>query len=200
MKSDRRFTIDPYFHDNENMEEKDVVKALAALAQPNRLQVFRALVVTGKEGATPGALADTLGVPAATLSFHLKELLNSGLVSQERSGRNLIYRAEFKQMNELLSYLTSNCCQGEPCLEGAATSCACESGVSNEAPTHPLATPSEWTGHHLPALSQHRRRSAARCRDVEAGAGAVGHRARTSGHGDRRVHVSQGPLQPNQVC
>ena len=60
MKSDRRFTIDPYFHDNENMEEKVVVKALAALAQPNRLQVFRALVVTGKEGATPGALADTL--------------------------------------------------------------------------------------------------------------------------------------------
>jgi len=108
------------------MEEKDVVKALAALAQPNRLQVFRALVVTGKEGTTPGALADTLGVPAATLSFHLKELLNSGLVSQERSGRNLIYRAEFKQMNELLSYLTSNCCQGEPCLEEAATSCECE--------------------------------------------------------------------------
>lgn len=108
------------------MEEKDVVKALAALAQPNRLQVFRALVVTGKQGATPGGLADTLGVPAATLSFHLKELLNSGLVSQERSGRHLIYRAEFKQMNALLSYLTSNCCQGEPCLDEAATTCRCE--------------------------------------------------------------------------
>lgn len=107
------------------MEEKDVIKALAALAQPNRLRVFRALVVTGKEGATPGALADALGVPAATLSFHLKELLNAGLVSQERSGRNLIYRADYDQMNQVLTYLTSNCCQGEPCLDKAATICGC---------------------------------------------------------------------------
>ncbi len=107
------------------MEEKDIVKALAALAQPNRLRVFRALVVTGQEGTTPGALADSLGVPAATLSFHLKELLNAGLVSQERSGRHLIYRAEYAQMNGVLSYLTSNCCQGEPCLDEAATSCGC---------------------------------------------------------------------------
>jgi len=82
-------------------------------------------VVSGKEGTTPGALADSLGVPAATLSFHLKELLNAGLVSQERSGRNLIYRAEYEQMNGVLSYLTSNCCQGEPCLDEAATSCGC---------------------------------------------------------------------------
>ena len=125
MKSDRRFTIDQYFHDNKNMEEKDVVKALAALAQPNRLRVFRALVVAGREGTTPGSLADTLGVPAATLSFHLKELLYAGLVSQERSGRHLIYRAEYGQMNEVLSYLTSNCCQGEPCLDEASTTCGC---------------------------------------------------------------------------
>ena len=107
------------------MEQKDVIKALAALAQPNRLRVFRALVGTGKEGATPGALADALGVPAATLSFHLKELLNAGLVSQERSGRNLIYRADYEQMNQVLSYLTSNCCQGEPCLDKAAITCGC---------------------------------------------------------------------------
>ena len=107
------------------MEEKDIVKALAALAQPNRLRVFRALVIRGKEGTTPGALAEFLDVPAATLSFHLKELLNAGLVSQERSGRNLIYRAEYAQMNGVLSYLTDNCCQGEPCLEEAATSCGC---------------------------------------------------------------------------
>lgn len=114
-----------YFHDNENMEEKEIIKALAALAQPNRLRVFRALVVSGKEGATPGALADSLAVPAATLSFHLKELLNAGLVSQERTGRNLIYRAEYEQMNGVLAYLTSNCCQGEPCLAEAATTCGC---------------------------------------------------------------------------
>jgi len=107
------------------MEEIDVVKALAALAQPNRLQIFRALVVTGKGGATPGVLSDALGVPAATLSFHLKELLNAGLVSQERSGRHLIYRAEYGQMNAVLSYLTDNCCHGEPCLDPAATSCGC---------------------------------------------------------------------------
>lgn len=125
-KIDRRHSAIKQFHDNQNMEEKDVVKALAALAQPNRLRVFRALVVTGKQGATPGALADTLGVPAATLSFHLKELLNAGLVSQERCGRHLIYRAGYEQMNELLSYLTSNCCQGEPCLDKAVTTCACE--------------------------------------------------------------------------
>jgi len=107
------------------MEERNVTKALSALAQPNRLQIFRALVITGKEGATPGALADALGVPAATLSFHLKELLNAGLVSQERNGRNLIYRAEYEQMNGVLSYLTENCCHGEPCLEEAATQCGC---------------------------------------------------------------------------
>lgn len=107
------------------MEEKDVLKALAALAQPNRLQIFRALVVSGQAGATPGALADSLGVPAATLSFHLKELLHAGLVSQERSGRHLIYRTAFGQMNAVLSYLTANCCQGEPCLEEASIACGC---------------------------------------------------------------------------
>ncbi|WP_404300408.1 ArsR/SmtB family transcription factor [Alicycliphilus denitrificans] len=107
------------------MDEKDVIKAMAALAQPNRLQIFRALVVAGKGGATPGTLAESLAMPAATLSFHLKELLGAGLVSQERSGRNLIYRAEFECMNGLLTYLTANCCQGEPCLDPAAQSCDC---------------------------------------------------------------------------
>lgn len=107
------------------MEEVNIVKALAALAQPNRLQIFRALVIAGKGGAMPGVLAASLGVPAATLSFHLKELLNAGLVSQQRMGRNLIYRAEYEQMNGVLSYLTSNCCQGEPCLDGVATTCGC---------------------------------------------------------------------------
>lgn len=107
------------------MEEQNVIKALAALAQANRLQIFRALVVAGKAGATPGTLAESLVMPAATLSFHLKELLGAGLVSQERSGRNLIYRAEFGRMNGLLTYLTANCCQGKPCLDSAAQSCSC---------------------------------------------------------------------------
>lgn len=108
------------------MEEKDVVKALAALAQPNRLQVFRSLVVAGLQGSTPGQLGESLGLPSATLSFHLKELMGAGLISQERSGRNLIYRVEFNQMNRVLSYLTENCCQGSgACLDASSTSCQC---------------------------------------------------------------------------
>ena len=97
------------------MEEQDVITALAALAQPLRLRIFRALVVAGPAGQTPGALQEALAVPAATLSFHLKELSRAGLLTQERASRNLIYRAEFERMNALLGYLTENCCQGAPC-------------------------------------------------------------------------------------
>lgn len=97
------------------MESKDVVQALSALAHPLRLQVFRALVVAGKEGLTPGVIQEKLDVPPATLSFHLKELTNAGLVSQERASRNLIYRAQYENMNELLTYLTENCCEGVRC-------------------------------------------------------------------------------------
>ncbi len=104
------------------MDEQDVVKALAALAQPVRLQVFRALVVTGEAGLTPGTMAEGLGIPANTLSFHLKELANAGLVQTERLGRNLVYRAAYGQMNALLTYLTDNCCQGAGCALPAASS------------------------------------------------------------------------------
>lgn len=108
------------------MEANEVVRALAALAQPVRLQVFRCLVVAGPEGLTPGALVDAIGVPATSLSFHLKELTHAGLVSQERQGRHLIYRAAFAQMNALLGYLTENCCQGQPCTtDDGAAACAC---------------------------------------------------------------------------
>ena len=102
------------------MEEKTAVTALAALAQPMRLRVFRALVGAAPLGLTPGALSATLGVPASTLSFHLKELMHAGLVSHERSGRSLIYRPQLDHMNALLEYLTAHCCQGEPCELGAA--------------------------------------------------------------------------------
>ncbi|MBS0455541.1 MAG: helix-turn-helix transcriptional regulator [Proteobacteria bacterium] len=108
------------------MEENEVVRSLAALAQSARLQVFRALVIAGPRGMTPGVMAEGSGIPANTLSFHLKELLNAGLVTQERQGRNLIYRASFERMNALLGYLTQNCCQGEACavgLDGAACKC-----------------------------------------------------------------------------
>lgn len=105
------------------MEEQHVIKALAALAQPTRLRVFRRLVVIGRKGATPGSLAAVLDLPAATLSFHLKELLNAGLLGQERHGRHLVYRADYARMNDLLRYLTDNCCQGQPCLDVAMAGC-----------------------------------------------------------------------------
>ena len=107
------------------MESIAVVKALAALAQSSRLEVFRALVVAGQAGLTPGALSESLGVAPNTLSFHLKELVNADLISQERVGRNLVYRAQFDRMNSVLAYLTQNCCQGQPCLPALANTCDC---------------------------------------------------------------------------
>ena len=97
------------------MEDKHVIKALVALAQTNRLHIFRSLVVKGPDGLTPAVIAEQLGIPANTLSFHLKELMHADLVTQERSGRNLIYRAQYDRMNAVLTYLSQNCCQGEPC-------------------------------------------------------------------------------------
>lgn len=108
------------------MQEADVIQSLAALAQEARLRVFRALVVAGQDGLTPGAVAEQLGIAPNTLSFHLKELTRAGLVSQERQGRNLIYRASFATMNDLLAYLTENCCQGAACLpDETTTGCKC---------------------------------------------------------------------------
>jgi len=109
------------------MEENAAVAALAALAQVMRLRIFRALVGAGPAGTTPGALSAQLDVPASTLSFHLKELMHAGLVSQERDGRNLIYRPALAQMNELLTYLTAHCCQGSACeaLPAAKTCTTC---------------------------------------------------------------------------
>jgi ArsR family transcriptional regulator len=108
------------------MEDIEVIKALAALAQPVRLKVFRALVVTGKAGLTPGTMAEALGIPLNTLSFHLKELASAGLVTQERASRNIVYRAEYDRMNGLLGYLTENCCAGASCAVGITVSSACE--------------------------------------------------------------------------
>ena len=108
------------------MEEQDIVKALAALAQPVRLQVFRALVIAGPRGMTPSTMAEGLGIAPSSLSFHLKELAHAGLVTQERASRNLIYRAAFERMNALLGYLTQNCCAGAACeVEGAAACGPC---------------------------------------------------------------------------
>lgn len=97
------------------LDEVTAVASLAALAQTMRLRVFRALVGAGPQGLTPGALSATLGVPASTLSFHLKELMHAGLVTQQRDGRHLIYRPAIAQMNALLDYLSAHCCQGQGC-------------------------------------------------------------------------------------
>jgi len=108
------------------MHEADAVRSLAALAQTLRLRLFRALVVAGPDGLTPGALAERLDVAGNSLSFHLKELMHAGLITQERHGRNLFYRASFTTMNGLLVYLTENCCEGAACSTGdGAASCRC---------------------------------------------------------------------------
>jgi ArsR family transcriptional regulator, arsenate/arsenite/antimonite-responsive transcriptional repressor len=109
----------------QKIPETQVVKALAALAQGQRLRAFRALVVAGAEGLTPSALSALLDLAPSALSFHLKTLSHAGLVSAEASGRNLIYRAEFARMNDLLTYLTQDCCQGQSCAVVPETSKTC---------------------------------------------------------------------------
>ncbi|GAA0523170.1 transcriptional regulator [Pigmentiphaga sp. NML030171] len=108
------------------MNEIQAINALSALAHAQRLRTFRALVVAGPAGLTPSTLADQLQVARNTLSFHLKELAHAGLVTVEQQGRNLIYRADFAQMNGLLGYLTEHCCQGAACeISGADACTAC---------------------------------------------------------------------------
>ena len=106
------------------MNEEAIVRRLAALAHEHRLRLYRALVVAGSEGLTPGAMAGICGIAPATLSFHLKELLHAGLATHERHGRRLVYRADYACMNEVMGYLTRNCCQGEPCALETPTTCA----------------------------------------------------------------------------
>ena len=106
-----------------SLNESAAVKALAALAQAQRLRVFRALVVAGPDGMTPGVMAGQLAVAPSALSFHLKELAHSGLVSSEPRGRYLIYRADIGHMNALLAYLTEHCCEGQACSPVAGVDC-----------------------------------------------------------------------------
>ena len=92
-----------------------VVQAFGALAQETRLAIYRLLVVAGPEGMAAGAIAEELDIPAATLSFHLKELSLAGLVRSRQDGRFVIYAANFDTMNGLVSFLTENCCGGKTC-------------------------------------------------------------------------------------
>jgi DNA-binding transcriptional ArsR family regulator len=96
------------------MEKSDVVAALAALAQDNRLDVFRLLVQAGPDGMPAGRVAEELGVAPNTLTFHFDRLRLAGLVTVRRDGRSMIYAARFESMNALIAYLTENCCRGAP--------------------------------------------------------------------------------------
>jgi DNA-binding transcriptional ArsR family regulator len=97
------------------MEKQNAIAALAALAHETRLDVFRLLVQAGPEGLAAGAVAEALDVPPATLSFHLKELRNAGLVVAERDGRSIRYAPDFASMSALVGYLGENCCAGGSC-------------------------------------------------------------------------------------
>ena len=101
------------------MQASDAVAALSALAQEHRLALFRLLVQAGETGMAAGALAERLGIPNSSLSFHLAGLSRAGLISQERQSRSLIYRADYARMNALLGYLMENCCAGAECTPAA---------------------------------------------------------------------------------
>lgn len=110
------------------MEKKDAVAALAALAQESRLAIFRLLVQTGPNGLAASKIAETLGIPPSSLSFHLKELAHAKLIVPRQEGRFIIYAAQFDTMNALLGFLTVNCCGGNPCSPTGRL--ACELGTS----------------------------------------------------------------------
>lgn len=106
------------------METKMAIGALAALAQDSRLAVFRLLVQIGPSGMAATKIADQLGVPSSSLSFHLKELTHAGLIVPRQDGRFVIYSANFSTMNALVAFLTESCCGGNPCTPLPAQVCA----------------------------------------------------------------------------
>lgn len=121
-----------YFDNTGNMEANETqsaVNALSALAQEHRLAIFRLLVQAGRNGLPAGQIAKKLDMPASSLSFHLSHLKNGGVVSDERDGRSIIYRADFSAMNRLMAFLLENCCEGDGCAstDAAAT---CQEGQS----------------------------------------------------------------------
>jgi DNA-binding transcriptional ArsR family regulator len=99
---------------NKMMESKQVVTALAALAQPTRLEAYRLLVACGQAGMAAGQIAEKLNASAATMSFHFKTLSHAGLIESRQDGRFIYYSANFAVMNGMVGYLTENCCGGNP--------------------------------------------------------------------------------------
>lgn len=110
------------------MENRDAVVALAALAKESRLATFRLLVQAGPKGLAASKIAEALGMPPSSLSFHLKELTHANLIVPRQEGRFVMYAAQFETMNALLGFLTENCCGGNPC--SPIGSPVCEPGTS----------------------------------------------------------------------
>lgn len=109
------------------MEMKEAVKALAAIGHESRLTIYRLLVQAGPPGLAAGEIAQKAGMAPSSLSFHLKELVHAGLLTSRQAGRFVMYSAQFETMAALLSYLTENCCDGEPCMpQFSPNSCAPE--------------------------------------------------------------------------
>ena len=116
-----------------SVEKTSALAALGALSQETRLDLFRLLVAVGPEGLSAGVIADRLRVLPASLTFHLKELQHAGLIAQRRLGRQLIYAAEYGAMNELLGYLTENCCGRGVCAPVCNPADAFNTGEADEA-------------------------------------------------------------------
>ena len=116
------------------MDKPEAIDALGALAQETRLDLFRLLVTVGPGGLPAGAISERLGVQPGSLTFHLQQLVRAGLITQRRLGRQLIYSAEYGTMNELLAYLTENCCgRGAPCAPACNPADAFTRGETDEA-------------------------------------------------------------------
>jgi DNA-binding transcriptional ArsR family regulator len=116
------------------MDTTDAVSTLAALAQEHRLGIFRMLVKAGPDGMAAGAIAEALGLPASSLSFHLAHLSRDGLIVQRRESRSLIYSADFERMNALITFLMEDCCQGRPEVCGPLAEVASRSACCPPSP------------------------------------------------------------------
>ena len=112
------------------VDSPSVINSLSALAQEHRLAAYRLLVQAGKGGMPAGAIAEALGLPNSSMSFHLAHLHRAGLITQERRHRSLIYRADYAAMNALVGYLLENCCAGEGCAAG--TNCGENAAAQQE--------------------------------------------------------------------
>lgn len=106
------------FNTKDVMETQQVLAAMTALSQESRLATFRLLVQAGPQGMAAGRISEELGIPASSLSFHLKELSHAQLVSSRQDGRFVIYAANFATMNGVIGFLSQNCCGGQPCAPG----------------------------------------------------------------------------------